>query len=97
MLAGPRTGFTQFSMLNERPPVGYTWSGKRLRKIQATSRQDDLLPDAWSNMSKNFKQKKERRHWATEKPNLDNAPKLRGVFLHRSRRHGVEGHLEKRA
>ena len=26
------TGFTKFTILNERPPKGYTWSGRRLNK-----------------------------------------------------------------
>ena len=28
------TGFTRFTMLNEKPPDGYTWSGERLTKRQ---------------------------------------------------------------
>ena len=36
------TGFTQFTLLNEKPPDGYMWSGGRLTKRQATSRPDYL-------------------------------------------------------
>ena len=38
MLSGPLTGFTNFSILNERPPNGHAWFGRRLTKVQATSR-----------------------------------------------------------
>ena len=31
-LSSAWTGFTLFTMLNERPPDGYTWSGERLTK-----------------------------------------------------------------
>ena len=31
--AEPWTGFSQFTVLNEKPPGGYTWSGERLTKI----------------------------------------------------------------
>ena len=34
------TGFTQFILLNEKPPDGYMWSRERLTKRQATSRPD---------------------------------------------------------
>ena len=30
------TGFTQFTILDEKPPDGYTWSGERLTKNQTT-------------------------------------------------------------
>ena len=32
------TGFTQFTLLDEKPPDGFLWSGWRLTKRQATSR-----------------------------------------------------------
>ena len=32
------TGFTRFVLPKERPPEGYTWSGKRLTRKQTTSR-----------------------------------------------------------
>ena len=46
------TWTTKFTLLNEKPPLGYMWSGERLRKVQATTRPDDLWPEIWSNMSK---------------------------------------------
>ena len=36
------TGFTQFTLLEEKPPVGYIWSGERLKRKQRTSRPDHL-------------------------------------------------------
>ena len=36
------TGFTQFTLLSEKPPEGCMWSGWRLTKRQATSRPDHL-------------------------------------------------------
>ena len=39
------TGFTQFTQLDEKPPDGYMWSGRRLTKRQATSRPDHLCPE----------------------------------------------------
>ena len=34
------TGFTQFTLLEEKPPDEKLWSGERLTKRQATSRPD---------------------------------------------------------
>ena len=39
------TGFTQFTVLGEKPPEGYMWSGERLTKRQATSKPDHLWPE----------------------------------------------------
>ena len=35
-LSDPWTGFTQFTLLEEKPPDGYTWSGWRLTRKQLT-------------------------------------------------------------
>ena len=35
------------TILNVKPPDGYTWSGERLTKRQATSRPDHLWPEIW--------------------------------------------------
>ena len=34
----PWTGFTQFTLLEEKPPNGYMWSGERLKKKTADIR-----------------------------------------------------------
>ena len=79
-LSDPWTGFTQFALLEEKPPDGFLWSGKRLMRKQLTSRPDHLWPELWEKMGKNAKLK-ERQKWSHEKPQLDNARKLRGIYL----------------
>ena len=51
------TGFPQFTLLDEKPPEGHMWSGRRLTKRQVTSRPDHLWPELWRGMSKNAKLK----------------------------------------
>ena len=46
------TGFTQFTLLDEKPSDGFMWSGRRLTKGQATSRPDHLWPELWKSMGK---------------------------------------------
>ena len=70
ILSDSWTGFTQFTLLKEKPPEGSMWSGWRLTKRQATSR----------SMSRNSKVK-EKRNWASERPKLENARKLRGIYF----------------
>ena len=43
-LSGSWTGFTHLTLLREKPPEGYVWSGVRLTKRQATSRPDHVWP-----------------------------------------------------
>ena len=74
------TGFTQFTLLEEKPPNGYMWSGWRLTRKQLTSRPDHLWPEIWKTMGKNAKLK-EKQKWSNEKLHLDNARKLRGIFF----------------
>ena len=74
------TGFTQFTLFNEKPPDGFMWSGERLTKRQATSRPDHLWPELWRGMSRNTKLR-EKHKWAIEKPKLDNARRLRGIYF----------------
>ena len=74
------TRFTYFTLLNEKPPDGYTRSGGRLTRKQTTSRPDNVWPDMWKHMSDASK-RKEKQKWATEKPKIDNARRLRGVYF----------------
>ncbi len=74
------TGFTRCILLNEKPPDGYTWSGRRPTRKQTTSRADNVWPDMWKHMSDASK-RKAKQQWAIEKPKLDNARKLRGMFF----------------
>ena len=54
-LSDPWTGFTQFTLLDEKVPDGYTWSGRRLTRKQLTSRPDHLWPELRKSMGKNAK------------------------------------------
>ena len=68
-LSDPWTGFTQFTLLEEKPPDGCMWSGGRLTRKQLTSRPDHLWSELWRGMSKNAKMR-EKQKWAIEKPML---------------------------
>ena len=74
------TGFTQFTLLDEKSPDGYMWSGRRLTKRQATSRPDHLWPELWTKLGRNamLKERQKRSH---EKPKLDNARRFRGIYF----------------
>ena len=76
----PWTGFTQFTLLEEKAPDGYMWSGGRLTRKQLTSRPDHLWPELWKSMGKHAKLK-EKQKWSNEKLHLDNARKLRGIYF----------------
>ena len=79
-LSDPWIGFTQFTLLDEKPPDGHTWSGERLTRKQLTSRPDHLWQELWKSMGKNAKLK-EKQKWSEEKVHLDNARKLRGIYF----------------
>ena len=66
------TGFTQFTLLEEKAPDGYMWSGERLTRKQLTSRPDHLWTELWTKVGRNAKLK-EKHKWSNEKPKLDNA------------------------
>ena len=72
------TGFTQFTLLEEKPPDGYMWSGERLTRKQLTSRPDHLWPELWKSIGKHAKLK-EKQKWSDEKLHLESARKLRGI------------------
>ena len=74
------TGFIQFSLLEEKPLDGYMWSGERLTKWQVTSRPDYLWPELWTKLGRNAKLK-EKQKCSNEKPKLDNARRLRGIYF----------------
>ena len=66
------TGFTRFTILDEKPPDGYTLSGERLTRKQTTSRPDTLWPETWKGMSEASK-REEKQKWTVEKPRRENA------------------------
>ena len=74
------TGFTLFTLLEEKAPDGYMWSRGRLTRKQLTSRPDHLWPELWKSMGKNAKLK-EKQKWSHEKLHLDNARKLRRIYF----------------
>ena len=76
-LSDSSTGFTQFSLLEEKPPDGCMWSGGRLTKRQVTSRPDILWPELWTKLGRDAK----LREQPMEKPGLDNARRLRGIYF----------------
>ena len=62
------TGFIQFTLLSDKPPEGYMWSGWRLTKRQATSRPDHLWPELGRGMARNAKLR-EKQKWAMKNLN----------------------------
>ena len=46
------TGFSQFTLLEEKPPDGYMWSRERLTRKQLTSRPDHLWPETLKEIGK---------------------------------------------
>ena len=79
-LADTWTGFTRFTTLNEKPPDGFSWSGRRLTRKQTTSRPDTVWPEMWKHMSDASK-RREKQKWAIEKPKFDNARRLHGIYF----------------
>ena len=74
-LSDPWAGFTQFTLLEEKPPDGNMWSGRRQTRKHQTSRPDHLWPELWKTMGKHAKLK-EKQKWSNEKLHLENALKL---------------------
>ena len=79
-LSDPWTSFTQFTLLEEKAPDGYTWSGWRLTRKQLTSRPDHLWPELLKSIGKHAKLK-EKQKWSEERIHLGYARKLRGVYF----------------
>ena len=79
-LSDPWTGFTQFTLLDEKAPDGYMWFGWRLTRKQLTSRPDHLWTELWKSMGKHAKLK-EKQKWSNEMFHLENARKLRGIYF----------------
>ena len=79
-LSYPWIGFTQFTLLEEKAPDGYMWSGERLTRKQLTSRSDQLWPELWKSMEKHAKLK-EKQKWSEEKLHLENERKLRRIYF----------------
>ena len=74
------TGFTQFTLSEEKPPDGYMWSGETLTRRQVTSKPDYLWPELWIKLGRNAEMK-EMHKCSNEKPKLDDARRLRGILF----------------
>ena len=80
-LSDPGTGFTRFTLLEEKPPDGYMWSGWRLTRKQLTSRPDPLWPEISKTMGRNAKLK-EKQKWSHEKLHLKKRTKIVRDLFH---------------
>ena len=79
------TGFTKFTLLNEKLPKGCMSSGGRLTQIQATTRPDYLWLGLCSGILK-AAQKMEKQEWAIEKPKTRQRSWTERHVFHRSGR-----------
>ena len=80
-LSDPWTGFTSFTLLEEKLPTDICGPGEDLRENSLlTSRPDHLWPELWKSMGKHAKLK-EKQKWSNEKLHLENARKLRGIYF----------------
>ena len=66
------------SLLKEEPPRRYKWYERRLTKVQTTTRPDHVWPEVWS---KNWNAAQNREKWNNEKPENDNARRLKGIYF----------------
>ena len=73
-------GFTKFTLLKEKPPKGYMWSGC---EIDQTSNDYQTRSCVARSMDKNGKaaQNRVKQEWKNEKPKLDNAGRLTGMYF----------------
>ena len=81
-LSDPWTGFTKFTLLEEKAPDGHMWSGERLTRKQLTSRPDHLWPELWKSMGKHAKLK-EKQKWSEEKAPSWKRTKIARDLFHR--------------
>ena len=75
------TGFTHFPLLKEKPPDGYMWSGWEIDQTASNIKAwFNCGQKIWRSKSRNSKMK-EKQNWASEKPELENARTLRGIYF----------------
>ena len=79
-LSDPWIGFTQFTLLEEKPPDGYMWSGVRLTRKQLTSRPDHLWPEIWKPMGKKRQAQGEAKVVEWDAPSGERTKIARGIF-----------------
>ena len=75
-------GFTKLTLLKEKPPKGYMWSGERLSKIQTTTTPDHVLcvQKFGRKMVKPLRIEN-NRNGQEQNPKLDNARTTRGIHF----------------
>ena len=73
------TGFTRFTIWMKNHRMDVPGPVRRLTRKQTTSRPDTLWPEIWKDMSEASK-RKEMQKCAIEKPKLDNARKMFGIY-----------------
>ena len=73
------TGFHTIHIIGRKTSRGVNMV-QRLTKKQTASRPNYLCSEIWKNMSE-AAQRKEKQKWATEKPKLDSARRLRGIYF----------------
>ena len=88
------TGFTRFTVLDEKPPVGCTWSGEAADK-EANNIQAWLPVNRDSDKLVRCSATKKNPKVAVEKPKLENERRLRGIHFSRWSRCGVQGNYLK--
>ena len=74
------TGFTQFTLLEEKPPDGYMWFGGETDKKAADIQARLFMARTLDEIGKKC-QAEEKHKWVIEKPKLDNAGRLRGIYF----------------
>ena len=74
-------GFTQFTLLSEKPLEGYMWSGWRLTKRQVTVRPDLFWLELWTKLGRNAKLREKHKlvNWKTESSIM--LRRLRGIYF----------------
>ena len=71
------TRFTKFTKFNEKPLKGFVWSGEA---ACTNSSNYQTCGQKFGAACQKADQKKEKQQWAIEKPKLDNARRLRGIY-----------------
>ena len=79
-LSDPWTGFTQFTLLDEKAPDGCTWSGGKIDEKAAYIQAKSFMARALEVNGKECKLK-EKQKWSNEKLHLENERKLRGIYF----------------
>ena len=76
-------GLMKFTLLKEKPPKGYMWSGGRWTKIQTTTRPDYVWPEVRTKIGK-AAQNREKQEWEKRKTEAWQCSKAERDLLYRS-------------